>query len=221
MHPLVFSSVSYQLAMNGNKADTDLGNFGFKGYVQPEIGFGFRYQQDTMEFATVTASATRFVFTLASANVLYDNGNAYPITNRVDVYMNNYAFAASYHRRLTRKNPKRYFSFECGVGLHVIQWYGTVRTDDTQIGPYTATHKVNTPKELYALPSTHAGLNFALVSSEHKTNFLIGLQSELYLAKFNEINYTAEYASANSTLNYHLRWSPVILVPKVYVMAMF
>lgn len=221
IHPLVFSSVSYQLAVNGGKADTDLGNFAFKGYVQPELGIGFRYQQDTMEFATVTASATRFVFTLASANIIYDSGNEYPITNRVDVYMNNYAFAANYHRRITRKNPSHYFSFECGAGLHVIQWYGTVRTDDTQVGPYAATHRVNTPKKFYALPSTQVGLNFSLVSKEHKTSFLIGAQSELYLAKFNTINYTATYESANNTLYYHLRWSPVIMVPKVYVMAMF
>lgn len=221
VHPLVFSSVSYQLAVNGGKADTDLGNFGFKGYVQPEIGIGFRYQQDTMEFATVALSATRFVFTLASSNVIYDSGNEYPITNRVDLYMNNYAFTTAYHRRFTHKNPKHYFSFEAGVGVHVIQWYGTVRTDDTQIGPYSATHSVNTPKKFYALPSSQIGLNFSLVSSEHKTSFLFGVQSELYLGKFNGINYTAQYRSANNTLNYHLRWSPVILAPKVYVMAMF
>jgi hypothetical protein len=219
--PIVFSGISYQLAVNGNKAETDLGNFGFKGYVQPEIGLGIKYQQDTTEFATVGLSATRFVFTLASANILYDNGNEYPIVNRMDIYMNNFALTTAYHRRLTHKSQSHFWSLEVGAGVHFIQWYGTVRTDDTQVGPYAATHAVNTPKNFYALPSTSVGLNCSLLSREHKTSFLFGINSEMYLAKFDEIQYSARYASANTTLNYSFRWAPMILAPKVYVMAMF
>ncbi len=219
--PIVFSGVSYQFAINGKQAETDLGNFAFKSYAQPEIGLGIKYQQDTAEFATVGISATRYVFTLASNNVLYDNGNEYPISNRLDIYMNNFALNTTYHRRLTHKSPTHYLSLELGAGVHVIQWYGTVRTEDTQVGPYAATHTVHTPKEIYALPSTTLGLNCSLLSREHKTNFLFGINSTLYLGKFDEIEYNARYTSANTTLNYSLRWAPMILAPRVYVMAMF
>lgn len=219
--PMIFSSLSYQIAVNGSSADSDLGNFGFKGYVQPELGIGIRYQQDSIEFATVGLSATRFVFTMGSENVLYDNGNEYPIHNRVDIYMNNYALTTGYHRRISHKSATHFFSLECGAGVHLIQWYGTVHSDDTEVGPYTATHAVNVPKKYYALPTAHAGLNCSLISTEHKTNFLFGVQSELYLAKFDEVKYSVQYTSPNSTLNYHFRWSPMILIPKVYVMAMF
>lgn len=219
--PIVFSAVSYQLAVNGHKAETDLGNFAFKGYVQPEIGLGIKYQQDTTEFATVGISATRYVFTLASNNVLHDNGNEYPVSNRVDIYMNNFALTTAYHRRITHKSQTHFLSLELGAGAHFIQWYGTVRTDDTQIGPYAATHSVNTPNKFYALPTAIVGLNCSILSREHKTNFLFGINSELYLANFDEIQYSARYTSANSTLNYSFRWAPMILAPRVYVMAMF
>lgn len=221
IRPCVFSSVSYQFAVNGNSADTDLGNFGFKGYIQPEIGFGICYQQDSVEFATIGLSATRFVFTLASANHIIDNGNDYPITNRVDIYMNNYALTAGYHRRITHKNPSHYFSLECGTGIHLIQWYGTVHSDDQQVGPYMVTHTVSRPEKLYTLPSARIGLSCSLIPSGHSTNFLVGVQTELYLGKFNEVNYSVRYASSSSTLDYHFRWSPVVLAPKVYVMALF
>ncbi len=218
--PIVFSSVSYQVALNGNKAVTDLGNFGFKGYVQPEIGLGLKYQQDSTEFATVALSATRFVFTLASDNRLSDTAN-YAIMNRMDIYMNNYALTTAYHRRLTHKSQSHYFSLELGAGVHLIQWFGTAHTDNGQVGPYAVTVSVNTPKKIYALPTASAGLNCTLISEEHRTNFLFGLNSELYLDNFWEVQYSAQYVSTNTTLNYSFRWAPVILAPKIYVMAMF
>jgi hypothetical protein len=219
--PIIFSAVSYQLAVNGGKADSNLGNFGFKGYIQPQIGLGLKYQQDSTEFATVGLSATRFVFTLASSNVLYDNGNEYPIVNRVDVYMNNYALTTAYHRRLTHKSRTHFFSLELGAGVHLIHWYGTVHSDETTVGPYSVVHAVNTPKRLYALPTASAGLNCVLVSRESKTNFLIGINSELYLDNFWPVNYNVDYQSSSTLLQYHFSWAPVILAPKVYVMAMF
>jgi hypothetical protein len=221
IRPCVFSSLSYQLAVNGSEADSDLGNFGFKGYVQPEIGLGLKYQQDSTEFAIVGLSATRFVFSLASQNRLIDNGTEYPVSNRVDVYMNNYALSTTYHRRLTYKKPAYYFAFEAGVGVHLLQWYGTVHSDDVQVGPYYATHKVSAPKDLYALPSATIGLNCVMISDQRKSNFVFGVTADMYLGKFNEINYQVQYTSPTETLNQHFRWSPVILAPKVYVMALF
>lgn len=215
-----YSSASYQVAVNGNSASTNLGNFAFKGYVQPEIGLGVRYQQDSTEFATVTLSASRLVLTLASSNVIFDNGNEYPITNRIDVYMNNYSLEAAYHRRISKTKGRHFWSLECGAGVHVLQWYSAGTSIDTVAGPYKITRSINSGNP-YVLPSAMLGINTTILSAEHKNEFIIGLRGQLYLGKFSEIKYEANYTSPDNTLNYYFRWSPVILTPKVYVMLVF
>lgn len=207
--------------MNGSKAETDLGNFGFTGFLQPELGLGVRYQQDSSEFALVTLSVSRLGFTLSSANILHDNGTDYPIYNRLDLLMNNYSLETSYSRRITKDKRNRYLSFECGAGIHLLQWYGVTHSADTAVGPYSITRTINSAKDVYALPSAQIGLNCFINSTEHKTQFLIGVRSQLYLAKFSEIRYSVSYTSPNNTLNYYFRWSPVIMTPKIYVMAVF
>lgn len=207
--------------MNGKTADTDLGNFGFTGYLQPELGLGIRYQQDSTEFALVTLSVARLGFTLSSANIIHDNGNDYPIYNRLDVMLNNYSLETSYHRRITKDKRNHYFSLECGAGIHVIQYYDVAHSTDTAAGPYMISRVIDPGKELYALPSAQIGLNCFFRSDDHKTEYLVGIRSQLYLAKFSELKYSVSYASPNTTLNYYFRWSPVLLTPKVYVMAVF
>lgn len=215
-----YSSASYQVAMNGNTADTDLGNFAFKGYVQPEIGLGMRYQQDSSEFALITLSAARLTLTLASSNIIDDGGNEYPITNHIDVYMNNYSLETSYHRRISKTHKRHYCSMEFGVGVHYLQWYGTSTSIDTVAGPYHITRSVEF-KDNFALPSAMLGFNTTIKSKEHKTDFIFGIRSQLFLGKFPEINYEAQYTSPSNTLNYYFRWEAMILVPKFYVMAVF
>jgi hypothetical protein len=221
VHLGVYSTLSYQVAMNGKAAKTDMGNFGFTGYLQPELGLGIRYQQDSTEFALVTLSVARLGFTLSSGNVIHDNGTDYPIYNRLDVMLNNYSLETSYHRRITKDKRNRYFSLECGAGIHIIQYYGVANSLDTAVGPYTISRTIDPGKELYALPSAQLGLNCFFRSSEHKTEYLIGIRSQLYLAKFSQLNYSVQYTSPNTTLYYYFRWSPVILTPKIYVMAVF
>lgn len=213
-----YTGASYQFAINGTKANTNLGNFGFKGYLQPEIGLGIRYQQDTTEFATVILSASRLQFTLASSNIIFASGNEYPIENRIDVDVNVYSMEAAYHRRISKK--RNYWSLEAGAGIHVLSWYGATLSEDTVAGPYSVSRSINSPST-FALPSVSLGFNYCVKNRDNKMEYIIGTHDQLYLGKFREIDYEVQYASGNQTLAYYFKWSPVLLMPKVYVMVVF
>lgn len=217
----LYSSLSYQFTVNPNGAHTNLGNVAFKGYLQPGIGLGVRYQQDSSEFALITASAAFLAYTIGTKNIIYDNGNSYEIVNRYDFNISNFALEGSYHKRLGKLSANTTLAWECGAGLHVLYWAGATYSGDTAVGPYTITRQLESRRDYYVMPSAQLGLDMTIKSPSHRTEYIIGLRSQIYLSQFAEVRYDIQYTSPNTTLNYHIRYSPVILTPKAYVMVVF
>ena len=217
----IHTSASYQVAVNGLKADTDLGNFAFKGYLQPSVGLALVYLSDSTEFATITLNAARLSYTLGSKNIISSNGNDYEITNRFDVFMNNYSLTASYNRRIAQPSQQNTISIEAGMGLHYLSEYSTLRMDDSLAGPYTVTTSLETHKKNYFLPSATLGFNMLLRPTENKAHFIFGINSTLFLDNLSEVRYYATYSENNSQLSYSFRWAPVLLMPRVSVMVVF
>lgn len=217
----IHTSASYQVAVNGLKADTDLGNFAFKGYLQPSVGLALVYLSDSTEFATITLNAARLSYTLGSKNIISSNGNDYEITNRFDVFMNNYSLTASYNRRIAQPSTQNTISIETGMGLHYISEYSTLRMDDSLAGPYTVTTSLETHKKNYFLPSATLGFNMLLRPTENKAHFIFGINSTLFLDNLSEVRYYATYSETNWQLSYSFRWAPVLLMPRVSVMVVF
>ncbi|HTF02687.1 MAG TPA: hypothetical protein VK826_01645 [Bacteroidia bacterium] len=212
----IFSSASYQVAVNGQKAATNLGNFGFKGYTQPSIGIGVKYEQDSTEFAIVNFSASNLVYSLGSANIIYDGNNSYDIINSFDIFLHQYALEASYHRRFAQIDSRYSFSLECGAGLHYMRLYGALKSDDTLAGPYHISSQLQIGKANFFVPSAEIGISMLVRPVLYKAHVLVGLNCNLFLSEFSEVNYTAKYDDGNSAINYYFRWSPVLLVPKIY-----
>ena len=217
----VFTAISHQVAVNGGEADTDMGNFGFKGYLQPELGIALRYQQDSSEFGLLTISASRLNFSVANVNTLLANGNSYPVINRMDIFLSNYAANVSYHKRITRKSPRRYLSLETGIGIHVMNCETAAISSDTAVGPYSISRTLNYQQSVFALPSAELGLNLTLVPEQAATEFTFGLRGEVYLGKSPEITYHSYYTRPADSFSYYFRWSPMLLTPKLYVLAVF
>jgi hypothetical protein len=217
----VSTSASYQIAANGSKAITNLGNFGFKGYIQPEIGLALKYQQDSTEFAIVAVSASKMAYTL-SANTILQNGlSSYSAVDRFDIFMNQYSMKLSYHRCIAHTSPAFSFNVEAGIGLHYFRTYETMTTDDTLIGPYSVVSTLEVEKENYFLPSVEVGLNMLVKPVTSKAQVIFGLRTDLYLDNFSEVNYTSTYTNGTAVSNNHFRWAPTLLVPEIYAAVFF
>jgi hypothetical protein len=221
IHFGITTSASYQIAVNGKKAETNLGDFAFKGYMQPSIGLAMMYEQDSTEYAMVAVSASRLSYTLGSQNILNDSGNTYDIFNRFDVFMNNYSLSASYNRRLAQMNPYNSLYLEAGMALHYIQEYNTLRVDDSIVGPYTVATSLETVKKNYFLPSAYLGLNAQLRTAESKTRFIVGLGSSIFLDNLSEVKYSASYSQPSETISYSFRWAPVLMMTRISVAVVF
>ncbi len=217
----VYSSASYQFAVNGNKAQTNLRNFAFKGYLQPEIGLGIKYEQDSSEFAFVSVSTSQLAFTLASKNILEDASATYEIFNRFDIYMNKIALELSYHKRIAQIDQRYSFSLECGVGIHYFNVYNTLKSDDTLVGPYTVSSQLILDKTKYFLPSAEIGISMLVRPVLYKAQVMVGIRAQLYLDNFPQVSYSSHYLNALTLYDYDFRWSPVLMEPKIYAAVMF
>lgn len=217
----LISSLSYQFAMNGSKAESNMGNMGFKSYIQPEIGLSLKYEQDSTEFALVSVSASRMAYTLSGKNILINGSASYDVYNRFDVYTNNYSMELSYHKRIGQFGPNTRISLECGVGVHYIQRYDQSVSDDTLLGPYAITTLLEFEKDKYFLPSAELGLSMLVKPVTYKAQVLFGLRCNLFLDNFSAINYSSHYSDGTTQHNYDFRWAPTLLVPKVYAAVLF
>lgn len=217
----LYSSLSYQFILNGNDAQTNMGNVAFKGRLNPSIGIGIRYQQDSTEYALVTASAAFLDYSVSAINTLTDNTGSYELVHRYGMAIANFSLEASYHHRLKTFSPRTSLGFECGAGIHVLNWAGAVYACDSAVGPYTLTCTFESNRNYHAIPSAQLGLNLNLKSFSHRTEYIFGLRSQLYLAKFSEVQYDLQYTSPSQTVNYYFHYAPVILTPKAYVMVVF
>jgi hypothetical protein len=221
IHFGLFTTASYPFALNGNNISTNLGNVAFKGQLNPGIGLGIRYQQDSSEFALVTAGVQFLAYTASTSNIIFDNGNEYKIVNNYSMSITNVALEASYHKRISKFGQFGYLSFETGAGVHLLNWAGALYSADTAIGPYTITRQLESYRNYYVMPSAQIGLDVTVRPPAHNMQYIIGLQSQLYIAKFAEVRYDIQYTSPNNTLNYYFHWSPVILTPKLFMMVVF
>jgi hypothetical protein len=217
----IFSSASYQVAVNGMKAETNLGNFGFKGYMQPSVGIGVKYEQDSTEFAIIHFSVSNLVYSLGSENIIYDGTNSYNISNSFDIFLHQYALEMSYHRRFAQIDSRYSFSLECGAGLHYMNLYSALKSDDTLAGPYHISSQLQIDKADFFVPSAEIGISMLVRPVMYKAHVLVGLNCNLFLSEFSEVNYTAKYDDGNAAINYYFRWSPVLLVPKIYAAVLF
>jgi len=215
------TSASYQITVNGAKAETNLGNFGFKGYVQPEIGLAFKYQQDSTEFALVSISASKIAYTLSANTILRNGLSNYAATDRFDVFMNQFSMKLSYHRSIAHISPAFSFNLEAGIGLHYLRTYETMTSEDTIISPYTIVHSLDIEKGNFFLPSLEVGMNMLVKPMTSKAQVIFGLRSNLYLDNFSEVSYTSTYTNGTAVSNNHFRWAPTLLVPEVYAAVLF
>lgn len=216
-----YSSGSYQITVNGNDVQTNLGNAAFKGYFQAGFGIGIRYQQDSTEFALVTASIGFINYTLSSQNIIEDNGNSYNILNHYDMSNFNAGLEASYHRRVAPVGMYDYLSLEAGAGIHMIDWAGATYSGDTAVGPYSITRTLESDRNPYFIPSAQIGMDLTVRNPLHKTEFVFGLRAQMYLAKFAEVQFDMHYTNTNTTLNYYIHYAPELFTPKAYVMVVF